>query len=382
MGLTWCNIEREKDDTTLIQRFFEKVNLNQPITQRQNFALSWMIFAVVFAFVIFLLRIIGHETVPFVRENTFSLASFLIEITFVVSFFVTALGFRRYTFVSQTAGARVQRLQATGKWLTRLAIAFATGVGITTASVLIFSVVGVWLQDIWLPNWMVLIICIAYTAAFTYIIAYTISGRGQTWLLFLAGGIFGGGLLLAIIVTPDLDWWTQAISFLGGDIGGIFFNMGFIIAGLILLAVLQDRMLDLAVMREADYFDAPRLEWLHALLLALCIGITSIGLFPFIPNTALFVLHQIAANVAALAFILATFITAQLLPIFPENIQYPSGAFGITAILIGIGHYVFHLYNFSATELLLIAVGAIWVATFFFMTGSYIQEHRPDLLES
>ncbi len=366
----------------LMHRLFEKINLNQPITQRQNFALSWMLFTAILALVIFVLRMIGHESVPFVRDNQFSVASFLIEITFVVSFFVTALGFRRYTFVSQTAGARVQQLQATGKWLTRLAIAFATGVIITTASVLIFSVVGVWLRDLWLPNWAVLIICIAYTAAFTYIIAYTISGRGQAWLLFLAGGIFSGGLVLAIIVTPDLDWWTRAISFLGGDMGGIFFNMGFIIAGLILLAVLQDRMLDLAVMREAGFFDAPRLEWLHALLLALCIGLTGIGLFPFIPNTALFVLHQIAANVAALSFILATFITAQLLPIFPKNIHYPSGTFGVVAILIGVGHYMLGLYNFSMTELLLIGVGAVWVAFFFFMTGAYIQEHRPDLLES
>ncbi|PJF26745.1 MAG: hypothetical protein CUN52_15415, partial [Phototrophicales bacterium] len=144
----------------------------------------------------------------------------------------------------------------------------------------------------------------------------------------------------------------------------------------------QDRMLDLAVMREAGFFHAPRLEWLHALLLALCIGTTGIGLFPYIPNTALFVLHQIAANLAVLSFIFATFITAQLLPIFPENIHYPSGAFGITAIGIALGYYLFRLYNFSAMELLLIAIGAVWVASFFFMTGSYIKQHRPDLLES
>jgi hypothetical protein len=365
-----------------MHRFLEKINLNQPITQRRDFAHSWMLFAGWSAFIIFIVRLIGHSTVPLVHQGTFSLASFLIETTFVISFFVTALGFRRYTFVSQTAGVRVQRLQVTGKWLTRLAIAFATGIVATTASVLIFSLVGVWLRDIWLPSWLVLIICVAYTAGFTYIIAYSISGRGQTWLLFLAGGIFGGGLLLAIIVTPDLYWWTHAISFLGDDVGGIFFNMGFIIAGLILLAVLQDRMLDLAVMREAGFFHAPRLEWLHALLLALCIGTTGIGLFPYIPNTALFVLHQIAANLAALSFILATFITAQLLPIFPEHIHYPSGAFGITAIGIAVGHYLLRFYNFSAMELLLIAIGAVWVASFFFMTGTYIKEHRPDLLES
>lgn len=365
-----------------MERFQQKFNLNQPITQRQNFALGWTIFAVVGAGIILFIRTRDHATIPFIRDSTFSMASFLIEITFIVSFFVTALGFRRYTFVSQSAGARMQRLQATGKWLTRLAIAFATGVVVTTASVLIFSVVGVWLRDLWMPDWLVLVGCIAYTGAFTYIIAYFISGRGQTWLLFLAGGVFGGGLLLAILVTPDLEWWTRAISFLGGDVGGIFFNMAFIIAGLILLAVLQDRMLDLMVMREADFFQAPRLEWLHALLLALCAGTTGIGLFPFIPNTAQFVLHQFFANLAAGAFILATFVTAQLLPIFPDNIQYPSGAFGLVAIGLALGHYVFHLYNFSALELMLIGVGAIWVSFFFGMTGIYIKEHRPDLLES
>jgi len=365
-----------------MHRFSEKFNLNQPITQRQNFALGWTLFAVVGVAVVLFIRTRNHPSIPFIRDENFSIASFLIEITFVVSFFVTALGFRRYTFVSQTASARVQRLQATGKWLTRLAIAFATGIVVTTASVLIFSVVGVTLRDLWLPDWVVLIGCIGYTGAFTYIIAYIISGRGQTWLLFLAAGIFGGGFLLAIIVTPDLEWWTRAISFLGDDTGGIFFNMAFIIAGLILLAVLQDRILDLMVMREADYFQAPRLEWLHALLLALCVGTTGIGLFPFIPNTPQFVLHQIFSNVAAVSFILATFVTAQLLPIFPENIHYPSGAFGILAIGLAIGHYIFHLYNFSALELMLIGIGSIWVSFFFGMTGLYIKEHRPDLLES
>ncbi|MDX2076899.1 MAG: hypothetical protein SFZ02_10740 [bacterium] len=365
-----------------MQRFNNRFHLNQPITERRDFALGWTVFAVTIAGVVFFIRTRGHLDIPYIQYNNFSLASFLIEITFIVSFFVTALGYRRYTFVSQSAGARIQRLQSTGKWLTRLAIALATGIAATISSILVFSVIGVWLRDASFPDWLVLIVCVGYTGGFTYIIAYFISGRGQTWLLFLAAGIFGGGILLAILVTPDLDWWTRAISFLGGDVGGIFFNMAFIIAGLILLAVLQDRMLDLMVMREAKYFDAPRLEWLHALLLALCVGTTGVGLFPFIPNTPQFVLHQIFSNVAALAFIIASFVTARLLPIFPENISYPSGAFGILAIILAIGHYIFHFYNFSALELMLIIVGAIWVSFFFGITGGYIKEHRPDLLES
>jgi len=365
-----------------MRRFSQKLNLNQPITERRNFAAGWTVFAVGMTAIILFIRTRGVLQIPYIQQNDFSVASFLIEITFIVSFFVTALGYRRYTFVSQTAGSRIKRLQATGKWITRLAIAFAMGIVATTTSILIFSAGGVWLREAEFPDWLVLMVCIAYTGVFTYTIAYFISGRGQTWLLYLAAGIFGGGLLLAILVTPDLEWWTRAISFLGGDIGGIFFNMAFILAGLILLAVLQDRMLDLMVMREAGYFIAPHLEWLHAVLLALCVGTTGIGLFPFIPNTTQFVLHQIFSNLAALAFIAATFITIRLLPIFPENSQYPSGAFGVVAIGLAIGHYVLKLYNFSALELMLIGLGAVWVSFFFGITGIYIKEHRPDLLES
>jgi MFS family permease len=217
-----------------------------------------------------------------------------------------------------------------------------------------------------------------YGGGLAYTIALIASRLGTMVLLIFAAVVMLSGVIMAMVLSTNVDWWTRAISWLGVDEYGIIFNLTFIIVGVLLVAVLQDKLGDLAILRERGLFQSPYFDHLRRAMLVMCFLVAGIGVFPYGGITA--DLHQVVSSLALVSFILLSYLSGVVIPIYPRRYYQITSVIVTSSVFVIIAHYVLRWINFSIMELILLAIGGLWIATFYVYTRGYIAKHDPTLI--
>ncbi len=317
---------------------------------------------------------------PFLSRSRTSMASYLADTTFLVTLAVTAVGFRRFKDKSRESYDHLHELAPVLRVVIRFSVAVGFAVTLMLASVFILSILQRFLPTRYMLSQPIIFVPLnaIYAGILAYIVTHMASRLGTLWLLLFAGIVMLSGLIAAITLSTSLDWWTQAISWLGVDEYGIVFNLTFIMAGVLLLAVLQDKLGDLNILRRRGVFQSAQFDGLRRIMLSMCLLVSGVGFFPYYGITAN--LHQIISIAALVLFIIVASIAGRILPIYPPRYHRITMVVVIVSILLIVMHYGLGWLTFSIMELMLLGAGGVWIVTFYAYTRGFIARHDPTLI--
>jgi hypothetical protein len=180
------------------------------------------------------------------------------------------------------------------------------------------------------------------------------------------------GVLAAILLASNPQWWQRSISYLGHDqtaetVFAIFLTLG----GLILLTVILDMTRTLKVLVDAGEFRQKDYRLLHFTLPILAIAITMVGLFPTTVNPLSDFLHNAAANGMAVLFVILMLYIPIQIKIYNVTFRYVSWAFAVFCIALFVLHFGFRAINFVTLELLLLPACGAWLIYLRYHTLAY-----------
>lgn len=300
-------------------------------------------------------------------ESPQSLSSMLSFSTLVISFIVVALGFRRLVRYDPTVSALERYAATVGKeWIGRLSVSITVGL------ILFGTVIGVMLlcervfENAVFIRLGAILLTTGYGSALAFALAYW-SVTLKTRQMFTVGIVFLiYGVVWAALVSADRRWWERSLSALGHDsTAGLFFNLSLIVSGLVLLAVAVEEVEMLGFLRRAGVLSQRGFQVLRVSLIAICVLLIGVGLFPTKVNLFSDLMHVIAAHGMVAVIIALMFTVTTFAPIFPKHFKSVSAGFG--AICIGyVLLYVLRVLNFVTMEILLIGTCGTWL--FYFKT--------------
>jgi hypothetical protein len=181
-----------------------------------------------------------------------------------------------------------------------------------------------------------------------------------------------------MLLVENPQWWTESVSFLGGDPNtDTFFNTTIVVTGAlagIVLLNLANWMNGLAQSGRLNV-RRPILVFLQIAFLIIAAGIMMVGFFPWglYPGYAL--LHDIGSHAMLLAFVTLMFSVPFVLPIYDRSFKFTSLGYGLLAILIGVGLFTGTMV-FAIAELLWFIVLALWLVVFVRNTYSALEERE------
>ncbi len=317
---------------------------------------------------------------PFVSIDRNSIASYLADTTFLVTLSVTAISFRRNKFQQDDPYDHMGNLASFVRVLIRFSVAVASAVTAGLASVFILSIIDSFMVTRYVlaqPFFFVPFNAL-YGGGLAYSIALISSRLGTLILLIFAGVVMLSGVVASMMLSTNVDWWTRAISWLGVGEYGIIFNLTFIMVGVLLVAVLQDKLGDLAVLRERGVFESRYFDHLRRMMLIMCILVSGIGFFPYRGLTV--TLHQVVSSAALLLFVVLAYMTGVVIPIYPRRYYQITSVIVTSSVFVIVAHYILRWINFSVMELMLLGIGGLWIAVFYLYTRGYIAHHDPSLI--
>lgn len=320
--------------------------------------------------VIALLFVGREDAVNFVNvEQQVTLGNLWVVLSLFVGAAVPALAYRRFIIDKpDLSDAERESMQSRRYWLDRAVVSM-------TASVIVFALtIGLVLAiDLFFPGVALnLIGAIAATAVYSGILgsllAVWVTTLDNVNLLILSGITVFLGIAAAALFMGDPEWWRISLSYLGSSISPVsmFFNLALILAGLIVLAVNQDAVALLRVLRDdgrvsADYF--MNVRWL---LMLIPLFLMAVGLFPRRISDLYDLLHNLSATAMVFCYmILAFFAIGRASTIHQRRFVQQSRLLVLVVILL-FGIYVLGVANYVGFELLLFIPVGIWLLLYQF----------------
>lgn len=313
---------------------------------------------------------------PFVFRPPGTPLSGPISVATVTSILVAVLGGAAFA----TAYVRVARL--TSRWRRRpvvwrvrdaAALTIAAASMAAMAALAAFTVFQRMFQGLLLGRIAATLMAAAAVAAGCYfltIIAHEMSSSGVAVLL---GVFLGAGVVAATLSADDPGWWQSNFSALGvsTESSASAFNFTVITAGVVLTTLADYLAADLARWHGVT---RPAIRTIRVLLIV--IGVALIGLGS-IPVDASRVVHDINAVSVIVGFGGLILATPILLRGLPRPFLLSTAVLG--ALILGIVALwkPFHVYNFTAVELLSVLVIFAWLGLFSRTVGS----RPPEALE-
>ncbi len=340
---------------------------------RVQFAFIMLLMAVILAVALTLYSIHGASSIPLWDIGQPSLITVVLHTTILVSLIVTAVSFRRFNPIYIKPNSHLASLY---RWLNRIAVILGIAFVLTLLVILILFLVFRSSSESTVSPALALLITTVYAAALGFFLAYWTSGLTYQQLIWFTGVSIILGVIGAVVLAPDSSWWTGVVSFLGLGPSGWVFDFTFILGGLLLLIVLDDKLDDLDILRAAGKFQSPRFTIYRIILTLQCIAIVGIGLFPYTGVTLW--PHRILSIFAAMSFLIFAPAFIWVTPIYSAWMRWfsivPIIVFGLTII----GYFGFNL-AFSLMELVVVAVVMLWLLMFYYTTRAYILKVQPDL---
>jgi hypothetical membrane protein len=208
----------------------------------------------------------------------------------------------------------------------------------------------------------------AYAGVLGFGLAYWAGSLTGVNLLVLAGITVFLGIGAGALFIGDPEWWRVSLSYLGSAVSpvSIFFNLGLILTGLILLIVNQDSIALLRVLGDDERISADYVMHVRWLLVLIPLFLMSVGLFPRRISDLYNLLHNLGATAMVLCFLfLAFFVVAGHDAIHPRRFAQQSRLLSLT-VLILFGIYALNIVNYVGFELLLFVPIGIWLLLYQF----------------
>ncbi|MEO8612292.1 MAG: hypothetical protein ABI690_30635 [Chloroflexota bacterium] len=315
------------------------------------------------------------SSIPMRNAGHTSISSILTHATILVSLMVTALSLRRFN-PEYYAIKPMNQLAVIFRWGSRAGILLAVVFVVTLLATLLLYLISNSMADRSLSTQAVIGITAIYGAVLGFALANWTSKLNYQHLFWLTGTAMVVGLSGAIVLAPDNAWWTGVLSFLGIGPSAWVFDLTFIVGGLLLLIVIDDKLDDLEILRANGQFQSSHFKSYRIVLTASAIAMMGIGLFPFTGLTLR--LHQIASTYAVLSFLVISPAFIWVLPIYSSLIRVLSILPLLMALMTFAAYFLMHL-KFSLLELIFIGLIMVWVMTFYYTTRTYILKMNPDL---
>jgi hypothetical protein len=178
----------------------------------------------------------------------------------------------------------------------------------------------------------------------------------------------------SIALTTTDQWWTVALSKLSIEPFGIIFSGGFVLSSVTLAVALH---LQLRLMSDRWKSDMWRLEGLRLLFLGLCGGLALIGLFPDAEPWLAW--HRLGGWISITTASIISLGIWVWLPAYPPMFKRFSVLIGMLPYM-ALVTYLTGRITFTALELFLLFLGAIWMTVFYAYTRVYTGSASADIL--
>lgn len=306
------------------------------------------------------------EMVPFTTPGeAISIANLWLILSFVIGVGVAAVTFRRFILEKPNLSeAEIEALQGRGFWLGRLVVALAAGAFSVT-----FTAISVLVTDALFPNiainWVIAIAMTAILAGLLgFVVAFLASGLGSNVnLLILASLTMVWGVAMGGLFIDDPDWWRVSLSYLGSmdNPARIFFNLGTILTGMIVLIGNQDTIALIRILRDKRDVSEDYLMSVRWLLILIPIFVAGVGLFPRRVSPLFDLIHNLSAMAAGgLWMVLAFYTIGQKTTIHSPRFVRVSR--WLVYALVGLYVlYIVEILNYVGFELILFVPIAIWL---------------------
>jgi len=317
----------------------------------------------------------GTDPVPFVNaDSSRSIAVILILLTLLDGMFVTVLGYRQLVAYDESlspierAAAAVQR-----NLIGRISVAVTVGLLLMG-----LSVVGTYLFDlifagVALTRFSVILLAGAYSAVLAFWIAYWVVTLKSQQIFGLAVAVIVVGMAVAAVTSTNTRWWQNSLSFLGhDDNAAMFFNIGLILGGMLLLAVAVDVINEFRVLKDKGRFPDQNYRLLQIMLCTICFCVSGIGMFPSSVSLASDILHQIAANGMVALIVILMFTVTAVVPVLSIDFKATSRIFGALCVLFVLLALI-RVFNFVTLEITLIGACLTWMFLFKREVKNYIR---------
>lgn len=313
--------------------------------------------------------------VPLKGSGGASISSILIHTTILVGLIVSLISFRRFN-PSYEVVKPINHTAAFFRCISRFGVMLAIVFVLVLFVLVLLSVAARFGLDPTFSDTAMFIITAVYALGLGFGLAFWTSGMNYQQLFWLTVISVVVGLAAAIALAPDGSWWTSVLSALGIGPSGWIFDLTFIVGGLLLLIVVDDKLDDLEILRADGAFESVHFRSYRIVLTVQCLAMIGVGVFPFTGITT--IPHQIAATFAVFSFLLIAPAFIWLLPIYSLMTRVLATLPSMVGELMVAGYFGFGL-SFALLELIYIGLIMIWVIIFYYATRAYILRVRPDL---
>jgi hypothetical protein len=306
-----------------------------------------------------LLTIGGVALVPL--RGPVSMDAIFVPLVVVIGFVAAWLGYR-FTALSQQATGLTGIL---GRHLfSRTVIAFAVAiVAFIGARVFFFALDNAFIGGS-VQSWLVVIMAGVAGALWALIVlswAYELDLVSilQLGLLALYGGMFS-----SMLIVEDKAWYTESVSFLGGDANtDMLFNLSVVTAGLVVFILGLELPRRLQRLVDDGTMNAWQLAIFQTLLIVISLGIMAVGFFPWGLKPGFGLTHDLGSHSMLLIFIVLMFFVRRLIPILDDRFMQTSRIFGVLALGVAAGLVSGQMY-FAVAELLWFILLGGWLYLF------------------
>jgi hypothetical protein len=314
---------------------------------------------------------------PFVFRPTGTPLSGLTSIATVTSILVVALGGASFAIAYVRVARRTSRWQRRPiVWRVRdaAALTIAAASMAAMAALAAFTVFGRMFQGLLLGRIAATLMAAVTVAAGCYLLTVIAQEMSSSGVAVLLGAFLGAGVVAATLSADNPGWWQSNFSALGvsTESSASAFNFTVITAGVVLTTLADYLADDLA---RWPGVTRPIIRAIRVLLIV--IGLALIGLGSIPVDTSRFI-HDVNAVTVIVGFGGLILATPLLLRGLPRPFLLSTAVLG--ALILGIVALwkPFHVYNFTAVELLSVLIIFAWLGLFTRTVGT----GPPELAES
>ena len=345
------------------------------MARRLRFALVMALLGAVVALVIAIRVTIGSTDLPVLGEGN-NLATVLLYALPIVSGLTMALSFRRFLETDEhiSPAERLVAAKRGRQWVTRIVASLVVAGLVFAATALVFFLLTNLFAGMVVPRAAAILLTVGLGALAGFAVAYVAVALTSTQLL-IVGLVFTFLMLgLAMANATNPQWWENSISYLSHDSGGdMFFRIGLILGGLIVMSVAVDIIGLFRLSMEAGQISKRNFRILEFGLLAASFGIVGVGLFPTVVNDLSNLLHNIFANGMIGLVMIGMFAIPILVLILPPAFRIFSFTCGVIALGLFASWAVLGWIIFSVFEVLILSLAAVWVIGFMRFTLSFVR---------
>ena len=344
-------------------------------SQRWHFALVMAGVGALVALVIAARLTIGETELPVLGEGN-NLATVLLYVLPIVCGITMAIGFRRLLKTDEhlSVPERLVAAKRGRQWIGRIVASLAVaGLAFAATALVIFLFTNLF-TGLTVPRLWSLILAAGLGALAGLVTAYWAAAVTSTQLLILGLAFTFVMLGLAMANASNPTWWENSISYLSHDSGGdMFFRIGLVLGGLIIMAVAMDIIGLFRLAMEAGQISRRNFRIVEFGLLAASFGIVGVGLFPTVVSDLSDLLHNIFANGMIGLVMIGMFAIPVLVPVLPPAFRAFSFTCGVIAVGLFLGWAVFGWLIFAVFEVLILSLAAVWVVGFMRFTLSFVR---------